>query len=81
MELKMFSNHFFENFSNSIKKNNWLIWFRRIKCGLVRLGDNNCCRDFEIRQLMTQLYTDVSDINEFANAVVISDNRLDMALC
>ena len=30
---------------------------------------------------MTQLYTDVSDINEFANAVVISDNRLDMALC
>ena len=34
-----------------------------------------------MRQPITQLYIGVSEVNEFANAVIISDNGLDMALC
>jgi len=34
-----------------------------------------------MRRPMTQLYTGVSNVDEFANAVVISDNGLDMAPC
>ena len=79
MELKLFPNHLFKKLSNCIKKNYGVIQFGRVKCGLVRLGNNNYGRSLEIRQPMFQIYASVSDINKFANAIFTSDNRLQMA--
>ena len=79
MELKTFSNHFFKEFSNCIKKNNGVIWLGRIERCLVRFGNDNCCWSLEMRQPVSQIYIGISNINEFANAVFVSDNRLDMA--
>ena len=65
VELEVFSNYFFEEFSNCVKKNNRLIWLRRIEYGLVRFGNYNCCWSFEMRQPISQIYTSVNNINKF----------------
>ena len=77
--LKTFSNHYFEVFSNCIKKNNGAIWLGRIERWLVRFGNDNHCWSLEMRWPVFQIYIGISDIDEFANAVFVSDNRLDMA--
>ena len=79
MELKSFSNHLFEKLSNYIEKNYGAIQFGRVKCSLIGLGNNNHGRSLEMRQLMSQIYASISDIDEFANAIFTSDNRLQMA--
>ena len=53
MELKTFPNHLFKKLFNYIKKNYGEIQFRRVKYGLVRLGNNNCGRGLEMRQPMS----------------------------
>ena len=81
MELKTFSNHFFEEFSNCIEKNNGVIQLGRIERCLVRFGNDNYCWSLKMRWLVSQIYTGISDIDEFANIVFVSDDRFDMALC
>ena len=70
---------FFDKFPNSIEKNDWLIWLGRVKHSLVRLGDDNCCRSFEMSWPMSQLYAGIRNVNELANTIFVSDNWLDMA--
>ena len=79
VELKTFANHFFAKFPNSIEKNDWSIWLGRIKRSLVRLGNDNCCRSFEMSWPMSQLYAGISNVDELANIIFISDNWLDIA--
>jgi len=43
VELEAFSNHFFEEFSNCVEKNNRSIQLRRIEYGFVRFGNYNHC--------------------------------------
>ena len=76
MELKSFPNHLFKELSNCIEKNYGAIQFGRVKHGLIRLRNTNCGRSLEMRWPMFQIYTSVSNINEFANAIFTSDNRL-----
>jgi len=77
-ELKMFSNHFFEEFSYCIKKNDRAIWLGWIIRYLVRFRNNKCHWCLEMRRPMSQIHTDISDINEFTNAIFVSDDRFDM---
>ena len=76
MELKSFPNHLFKELSNCIEENYEAIQFEKVKHGLIRLGNTNHGRSLEIRWPMFQIYTSVSNINEFANIIFTSDNRL-----
>ena len=79
MKLKTFLNHLFKKLSNCIEKNYGVIQFRRVKYGLVGFGNNNYNRSLEVRWLMSQIYASISNIDEFANIIFTSDNRLQMA--
>ena len=79
MELKTFPNHLFKKLSNCIEKNYRVIQFGRVKHDLVGFGNNNCSRSLEMRQPISQIYTSISNIDEFANIIFTSDNRLQMA--
>ena len=79
MELKMFFNYLFKKLSNCVEKNNGTIQLRKIEHSLVRFGNNNCGWSLEIRQPMFQISTDISDIDEFANTLFTSNNRLDIS--
>jgi len=79
MELKSFPNHLFKELSNCIEKNYGAIQFGSVKYGFVGLGNNNHGRSLEMRWPISQIYTSVGNIDEFANTVFTSDNRLQMA--
>ena len=81
VELKTFSNHFLKEFSYCVKKNNrakWLGWV--IRC-LVRFGNNNCHWCLEMRWPVSQIYTGISDINEFTDVLFAFDDCLDITPC
>ena len=72
----MFLNHLFEKLSNYVEKNYGVIQLGRIKHSLIGFENNNYSRCLEMRWPMSQINAGISDIDEFANAIFASDNKL-----
>ena len=71
VELKLFSDHLFNEFANSVEEDNRVEEFRTVVSRLVWLRDDNCGRVFEVIGPVFQVDTCIHNIDNVKKATVL----------
>ena len=71
VELKLFGDHLFDEFANSVEEDNRVAGFRTVISWLVWLGDDNCGRAFEVIRPVFQVDVYICNVDDVRKTTVL----------
>ena len=71
VELKSFGDHLFDEFANSVEKDDRAEGFRTVISQLVWLGDDNYGRVFEVIRPVSQVDAHIHNVDDVRKATVL----------